>query len=119
MHNPSTLARARAFTARALALGLIALAPLGAAQAADAWPSQSPPLLQPSRVILRAQLLIPYECHPRLLIPYERHPRVPFGDGKAICSSFICCVRSGGREEPGEDHTPDTRGYTHAHSGRV
>lgn len=40
MHKPSTLARARALTARALALGLVALAPLGAAQAADAWPSQ-------------------------------------------------------------------------------
>ena len=60
------------------------------------------PLLQPPRVIFRAQLLI----------PRERHPRVAFWDGKAICTSFICSVKSGGAIEPGEDCTPDTRGCT-------
>ena len=32
-------------------------------------------------------------------VEYERHPRMPFGGGKAICPSFICCARSGGAAE--------------------
>jgi len=77
----------------------------------------------------------------QLLIPHERYPRVPFGDCKAICSSLMCSVRSGGVleleliqshmaqkpvlrgevgvAESGEDSTSDTRGYTHTLSGRM